>query len=416
MNDAVFAIVGFLVGAAMVLLVLLLRRRDEQALARRLVEESQRSKADEVSKLVEQLETAFGSLSRQALSQNTDDFLKLARTKLDKQTAEAEQTLDTKKRLIDARLQEMDTKLHTLNDLIQSVEKQRAEAHGSLKGQIEKATQATNRLHDTTAQLREALANPQRRGQWGERMAEDVLRLAGLIEGINYDKQQVLGDGTRPDFTFRLPGDRKLHMDVKFPLANYLKTLDATDDATREACTRQFLRDVRSRIREVTTRSYIDPSSGTVDYVLVFIPNEQVYGFIHEHDGSLLDDSMKSKVVLCSPMTLYAIVAVIHQSVENFRLDQGSKQILDLLAGFRKQWGKYVEGMDAMGKRLDDAVEKYRDLVGVRTRQLERQLDKIDDLQAAREALPAPAESTGSQPGLHPQPAGDGAERHRNSL
>lgn len=385
MTEAIFALVGLALGVLLVLIVAGLRRRDETLTAQRLLEAAEKEKSEELATIVEQLKTEFAALSRTALSGNTDDFLKLAKTRFDQQAVEAEKSLEGKKRLIDARLEEMGTKLTNLNSLIQVVERQRAEAHGSLKSQIEESSQVTHRLQQTTAQLREALANPQRRGQWGERMADDVLRLAGFVEGVNYTKQKQLGAGTRPDFTFLLPDNRRVHMDVKFPLANYLKMLDAQDDATREAASAQFLKDVRSRVKEVTQRAYIDPAEGTVDYVLVFIPNEQVYGFIHERDDSVLDDAMRSKVVLCSPMTLYAILAVIRQSVDNFHLEQGSKQILELLAAFKKQWGKYVDGMETMGKRLDAAVTEYQQLVGVRTRQLDRQLDKIDDLRAARE-------------------------------
>jgi len=87
----------------------------------------------------------------------------------------------------------------------------------------------------------------------------------------------------------------------------------------------------KTRIKEVTTRDYIDPGQKTVDYVLVFIPNEQVYGFIHEHDSSILDESLKSKVILCSPITLFAILAVVRQAVENFSLQETASQILELL-------------------------------------------------------------------------------------
>ncbi|MEK7732004.1 MAG: DNA recombination protein RmuC, partial [Planctomycetota bacterium] len=315
MTDVLVAAgVAFVIGAGVGGLVFWLLRR-----------QAQQAKAAEMSALVQELRTAFSALSREALSANADDFLKLAKSRLDQQTALGDQTLEGKKKLIDARLEEMGTKLGTLNNLIQSVDTQRAESHGALLRNLETNADATRRLQVTTGQLREALANPQRRGQWGERMAEDVLRLVGFIEGVNYHKQQILTDGGKPDFTFLLPSDLRVHMDVKFPLDNYLKVLDAADDAGRAEWTTQFLRDVRKRVKEVTGREYIDPAAGTVDYVLVFIPNEQVYGFIHEHDAALLDDAMRSKVVLCSPLTLYAILAVVRQAVENFRFEQGSK-------------------------------------------------------------------------------------------
>ena len=123
--------------------------------------------------------------------------------------------------------------------------------------------------------------------------------------------------------------------------------------------------------------------------MLVFIPNEQLYGFIHENDPELLEYALGKKVVLCSPLTLYAILSVIRQAAENFRLEQASREILSLLGTFKKEWGKYVEGMDKMGRRLEDAMKQYEELTTTRTRQLERQLDKIDNLRSQQQvALP----------------------------
>ena len=385
MNEALFILIGVAVGAAIVLIVVSLRGRRESDLA---------------NAIKEQLKAEFPALSRDALSQNTDDFLKLAETRLERQTVEGEKSLDTKKKLIDARLEEMGAKLKDLSTLVQESKQQREKLHAGLSTRIGEATKATTRLYETTAQLSEALSSTQRRGQWGERMAEDVLRLAGFIEGVNYTKQKQLGEGSRPDFTFLLPGERTLNMDVKFPLDNYLKMLDAPDEATAGPFRKQFLRDVSSRVKEVTERDYIDPGAGTLDFVLVFIPNEQVYGFIHVQDATLLDRAMEKKVVLCSPLSLYAILSVIRQGMDNFRVEQNAKQILELLAGFKKEWGKYTESMDKMGSRLESAMKEYQELVGVRTRQLEKQINKIDDVSEARErqaTLPPPA-GGGSSP------------------
>ncbi|MHC4065252.1 MAG: DNA recombination protein RmuC [Planctomycetota bacterium] len=384
--DAAGIIVGIVVGAGLVLLVLLLRRRSAQEVARELIQETQAQKIEDLQALVDQIKTAFGALSREALSANSEDFLRLAGTKLGDQTKQGEAALEGKKKLIDKTVEQMTAKLGELS-------KDRRESQGKLADRLETTTQATTALQKTTAQLREALANPQRRGQWGERMAEDVLQLAGFIEGVNYQKQAATDAGSKPDFTFLLPQGRRVNMDVKFPLPNYLRYLDAADEATREQTKTLFLRDVRARIKEITTRDYIDPAEGTVDYVLVFIPNEQVYGFIHEHDPSLLDDALRQKVVLCSPLTLYAVLAVIRQAAENFRLEQTSREILSLLGAFQKEWAKYSEVMERMGKRLEEAMSQYDALVTTRTRKLERQLDKIEDLRSQeRVALPGDVE------------------------
>ncbi len=380
MQQAVLVIIGFVLGAGVAFAVMLVRRKQEQAAASELLETTLAARANELEKVVEQLKLQFSSLSREALSANSDDFLKLARTHFEKQTATGTEILEGKKKLIDARLEETNKKLLELNTVIQAIEKERRESLGQLKGNLDRQVQATNRLHETTADLQEALANPKRRGQWGERMAEDVLRLAGFVENVNYTRQETAATGSRPDFTFFLPNDRRVNMDVKFPLASYLKVLDADTGEAVLNHTKRFLRDVRMRIKEVTTREYIDPASGTVDYVIVFIPNEQIYGFIHENDPAILDDALISKVVLCSPLTLYAMLAVIRQSAEHYRLQQESAKILDLLASFKKQWEMFVKKMDQMGDRLENATKAYGELSGTRVRMLERQLDKIDDL------------------------------------
>jgi DNA recombination protein RmuC len=169
-------------------------------------------------------------------------------------------------------------------------------------------------------------------------------------------------------------------MDVKFPLDNYLKHLDAPSAPEREHHRKEFLKDVRLRLREVTARDYLDPAANTVDCVLLFIPNEQVYGFIQQQDRAILDDALRHKVVLCSPLTLFAVLAVIRQAVESFRISQTSQEVLALLHGFQKQWEKFVEQMDKVGRSVKAANGAFEELEGARRRQLERQLDRIDAL------------------------------------
>ena len=385
MPDIVLILVGLIAGAALAIVVMILSRRREQARQALREKDEAEARAQAQAAQLEFMRTSFAALSRDALAANSDDFLKLARTRLEQQTREAGAELEGKKKLIDAGVDGVNKKLGALHELLHQFDKQQREAHGSLTGHMERATNATNQLQKTAATLREALANPKRRGQWGERMAEDVLRLAGFVENVNYKRQAQLPNRRIPDFTFPLPSDRVIHMDVKFPLDNYLKRSDTKDPAQQQKFTQQFLRDVRTNIKQVTDRDYINPEAGTLDFVIVFIPNEQVYGFIHEQDPSILDDAMRMKVVLCGPLSLYAILSVIRQSAENFRLEKASRDILAILGSFRKQWLAYSTTMSKMGDRLAAATEQYEDLVGTRTRMLDRQLQKIEALESAVE-------------------------------
>jgi DNA recombination protein RmuC len=212
-------------------------------------------------------------------------------------------------------------------------------------------------------------------------MAEDVLQLAGFVEGVNYVRQKTLeGSGSRPDYTFQLPRGRKVNMDVKFPLNSYLRYLETENDMEREVQKGQFLKDVRSRIKEATTRDYINPEDETLDYVLVFIPNEQVYAFINQNDPAIIDEALRSKVILCSPFTLFAILAVIRQAMDNFSTAKAANDMLRLIGGFNKEWEKFRKSMDNMGRKIEDARDEFQKLVTTRRNKLERPLQKIEDL------------------------------------
>jgi len=298
--------------------------------------------------------------------------------------AAARHDLAVRQESFERRTGELRAELGRVSDLVVGLQRERAEQQGRVEERLAEVASVSGRLAETTQSLREALASPKARGQWGERMADDVLRAAGLVEGMSYRKQSATRTGTVPDFTFMLPGGRELHMDVKFPIDNYLRYLDADSDDERDRYRVQFLRDVRARVKELSGRSYIDPHV-TLDEVLLFIPNESIYAFVHSHDRGLLDVAMGQKVVLCSPCTLFSVLAVIRQAVEQSQLQRTSDDILTLLSDFEDQWRRFVDAFDKVGRHLDTLQRSWDDLSGTRRRQLERPLDRIDDLRSRPE-------------------------------
>src|SRR5690606_25619406 len=113
----------------------------------------------------------------------------------------------------DAELQRMGTTLGQVVELVQKLESERADQLGQVREQLQGVTRTHAQLAQTTGAIREALTSSQARGQWGERMAEDVLSAAGFKHGVNYVTQRTLPSGSRPDVTFLLPGELSLHMD-----------------------------------------------------------------------------------------------------------------------------------------------------------------------------------------------------------
>jgi DNA recombination protein RmuC len=293
------------------------------------------------------------------------------------------QALHADRQAIGTELQHARAQLERMSALVDEMRRERAEQQGRLEQRLAETLRTTEALAGSTEALRQTLASPKARGQWGERMADDVLRTAGFVEGVSYRKQTATAAGTIPDITFPLPGGRELHMDVKFPFDNYLRAIEAVTDAERDAFEARFLGDVKQRIREITTRSYIDADT-TVDHVLLFIPNESIYAFVHEREPGLVDLAIGQKVVLCSPSTLFAVLAVVRQAVEQFRLERTSDEILTCLAAFEKEWAKWSDGFAKLGNQMATAARTYDALSGTRTNQLERSLRRIEWLRRDR--------------------------------
>lgn len=365
-------ILGAILGAAVVLLINRFHRRD--------------------------MEKSFKALSLDALTRNSNEFLKIAHETLSRQAQTGVGELEGKKKLIDQTLEAIKGDLQKVETLVTNFDKDRKEAFGQVSKQLELTAQQTGKLQETTGKLQSALANTKVRGQWGERMAEDILQLVGFEENINYTKQKTQEIAkTRPDYTFLLPQDLKVNMDVKFPLDNYLNYLNAEAEADKESYKQKFIADTRSKIKEVKTRDYINPEENTVDYALMFIPNEQLFRFIHENCGSIVDDALKDKVVLCSPVTLFAVLCVMRQAVQIFNLDRAAKEILSHLGAVNKQWGLFRESMDKMGKKIEEAQKEYNTLVTTRSKQLDRPLRKIEELRQQKgipASLPADADES----------------------
>jgi len=359
-----FVILGVVLAASVAVVVAVLRH--ERGLARRVV-----------------AELALHHHGEQAAT--VDTLISVANERLGAHRAMETLGLDTSKALIDQQLGEVRAELAQVTDLMRGLERDREQKFGDLAGQLRATGEQTAALAETTRQLREALSSTQVRGQWGERMADDVLRLAGMIDGVNYRKQRATEAGGIPDFTFLLPAGQVCYMDVKFPLDNYLRFVEADAEFDRQRHKKAFLRDVRHRVAELADRDY-SADADAVDVVLLFIPNEQLSCFIQEHDAGVLDEAIRRNIVLCSPLTLFAVLAVIRQAADNFVMQRRSTEILGLLGGFTRQWGSFVAQMDKLGRRLDGAQRDFESLAGMRRRQLERHLDRIDDVRVHQDA------------------------------
>lgn len=344
------------------------------------------------------LQTAMASMQVQA-GRERDEAVKSAliqvtlmgREQLGAETAAASADLDAKKNLIESRLAQVQSDVRVDLDRLSTLVGQLGEATSERFGQVDQSlrvhAEITQHLTSTTQSLREALASPNNRGQWGERMAEDILRAAGFIENKQYRKRTaVAGSGQGiPDFTFMMPKGQVLFMDVKFPMAAYLRFLDANTEAEKSTHRATFLRDVRMRVRELARREYAaSDDRPAVDNVLLFVPNETLSAFIHETDPELIDEAMRQNVVICSPLTLFAFLGIIRQAFDNYVMEQTSQEMMQLLGKFAQQWTKYTDSIDKVKRQFDTVSKSFDELATTRRRALERPLKDLEALRLDR--------------------------------
>ena len=213
--------------------------REEATVSRTNLENLQLKFEEEKKRLADirkEMENAFKAMAADIANNNSETFLKQANEQFKSLKESSEKDLDNKKKLIDKSLAGM-------NDKLESLHKQSTE----LKTSIDTSQKTTEVLSENTARLREILSSSQKRGQWGERMVEDILQFVGLMENVNYTKQNQVESGQRPDFTFILPQEKRLNMDVKFPLAHYENYLSAETEESQNSEKIQFLKDVKTK-------------------------------------------------------------------------------------------------------------------------------------------------------------------------
>ncbi len=340
------------------------------------------------------------ALSAKVVTKQAEQILQLAESKL-----------SGKKDVIDGTLKNMKDELHKVETFMRDLEKDRIEKLGKVDTRMDSAAMAIKDLSATADSLKRALAGNSIRGQWGERMAEDVLRLAGMVEGINYIKQTKLQDsGSRPDFTFILPQNQTVNMDVKFPFNNYQLYVEATNEMEKEKYKKDFIKDVKLRVKELQTRGYVNTQENTVDYVLLFIPNEQIFSFINEHARDVIDEALQGKTILCSPLSLYAILAVVRQSIDNFRMESKSQEMIKVFGTFHEQWTKFKDQMETVRNRFASTQKEYDELLGTRTRQLDKPLEKIEEMRLNQTVEPAHISKTLDKAIKKQLPMTEGAE------
>jgi len=286
--------------------------------------------------------------------------------------------LSNKKETIEKLVKTVLDELEKTNTRVVGAEKERVGSFRELKQELENQRRVSENLATTTEGLKRVLSNNQLRGQFGEQVAEDLLKMAGFVRDVDYliNKKQT-ESSTRPDFTILLPDGVKINVDAKFPYANLQKMTEAEDQNTKKEYVKKFEQDIKDKIKQVTTREYINPANNTVDFVILFIPNEMIFSFIYEKMNSIWTAGMKDKVIFAGPFNFTAILRLIRQSYSNFKYQKNVSKIITLIKEFEDEFDNYNKEFEKIGDRITSLSEQYEKVDSTRTKQLIRTVDKI---------------------------------------
>lgn len=260
----------------------------------------------------------------------------------------------------------------------------------TLKQELAAHQQATAQLASTTEGLKKILSNNQSRGQFGEQVAEDLLRLSGFSLNIDYVKQAASEDG-RPDFSIKLPDGLLINVDVKFPYQNLQAMVETEDPGAKKQHAQLFKQDIKQKIKQLLTRNYINPGQ-TVDFVVMFIPNEMIFSYVYENLNDVWEEGMRNKIVFAGPFSFTAILRLVRQAHSALKMQQNTQVIIDSIKVFEKEWTKYSDDFKKFGDNIERVTKGYNALNTTRTQKLERAVDKVKLLDTVDQ--PSIAETT----------------------
>lgn len=312
------------------------------------------------------LSTTFQALSGESLKSNNDAFLKLARESLNIVLVEAKGEMEKKEASIKSVVKPLEDALARYEAQIGELERSRVTAYANLETQIRTLASSEAQLQKETGNLVAALRRPEVRGRWGEITLKRVVELAGMSEHCDYTEQVSVDSDEgrkRPDMVVHLPNGRDIVIDSKVSLDAYLDAIACQDAEKRGVLIARHAQQLKRHMRSLAEKSYWDQFPKAPEFVVMFMPGESFLAAALDIDNAIIEDGLKSNVIIATPTTLIALLRAIAFGWRQERLTKNAQKIAALGKEIYDRFQPFLEHMNKVGANLSQAVTSFNNMV-----------------------------------------------------
>lgn len=311
----------------------------------------------------EKMSETFRTAAQTALLGNSEQFLQLAKSTLEKESALAQKDLEKKKVEIDSTLEPIRNLLNEYQKNLQLIEKDRQKSYSLVESELKRVVEIGASLTQETTALKNALKRPNVRGRWGELQLKNCIELAGMSEFADVTFQDehstIDNEKLRPDMTVRMPGGRTVIVDAKTPIDAFLSALEEVDTEKRALEFARHARHIKDHIRDLSKKSYPDHVKNSADFTILFLPNESFLYAALEVEHDIVEFALQRKVLIATPPTLIGLLKVIRFGWNEAKLALNAQRISEAGAELHKRLCDFVDGFVTIGKHIDKAQAEY---------------------------------------------------------
>lgn len=268
-------------------------------------------------------------------------------------------------------LEPLNEKIADFKKKVEDVYDKEAKERFSLGNEVKKLVELNQQISKEAQNLTHALkGNSKIQGDWGQMILENILEHSGLVKDREYFVQEYLKDADgrfminesgqrmQPDVIIAYPDDRKLIIDAKVSLTDYVRYTEAEDPEAQNNHLQAHLQSVRRHIDQLSAKSYQD-FAASLDFVMMFVPNEPAYLLALQKDKSLWEYAYKKRIILISPTNLIAALKLISELWKREYQSQNVQAIAERGAMLYDKFVGFVDNLSKMGDHLKKTSQTY---------------------------------------------------------